>query len=83
MVSLARKGTATTVLTIGLLVVRITRAIESLPHIARAHVSRWGDGSAHPHIFFFARPPGRIRSIARYPPGGPGRLAARRPGQPA
>jgi hypothetical protein len=34
------------------------RAIESLPHIARAHVSRWGDGSAHVHVFFFARPAG-------------------------
>jgi diadenosine tetraphosphate (Ap4A) HIT family hydrolase len=42
----------------GLLVVRIARAIESLPHIARAHVSRWGDGGAHLHIFFFARPAG-------------------------
>jgi hypothetical protein len=42
----------------GLLIVRITQAIESLPHIARAHVSRWGDGAAHLHIFFFARPAG-------------------------
>jgi hypothetical protein len=42
----------------GLLIVRITQAIESLPHIARAHVSRWGDGGAHLHIFFFARPAG-------------------------
>jgi hypothetical protein len=38
--------------------VRICQAIESLPHIARAHVSRWGDGGAHLHIFFFARPAG-------------------------
>jgi hypothetical protein len=42
----------------GLLVVRIAQAIESLPHIARAHVSRWGDGGAHLHVFFFARPAG-------------------------
>ena len=42
----------------GLLITRICRAIESLPHIARAHVSRWGDGGAHLHIFFFARPEG-------------------------
>ncbi len=42
----------------GLLLVRISRAIESLPHIARAHVSRWGDGGAHLHLFFFARPAG-------------------------
>jgi hypothetical protein len=43
---------------LGLLTVRIARAIEGLPHIARAHVSRWGDGSAHLHLFFFARPAG-------------------------
>jgi diadenosine tetraphosphate (Ap4A) HIT family hydrolase len=43
---------------LGLLVVRIARAIEALPHIARAHVSRWGDGGAHLHLFFFARPAG-------------------------
>jgi diadenosine tetraphosphate (Ap4A) HIT family hydrolase len=42
----------------GLLVVQIARAIESLPHIARAHVSRWGDGGAHLHVVFLARPAG-------------------------
>lgn len=43
---------------LGLLTVHVARAIESLPHIARAHVSRWGDGGAHLHVFFFARPAG-------------------------
>jgi diadenosine tetraphosphate (Ap4A) HIT family hydrolase len=43
---------------LGLLVVHVARAIESLPHIARAHVYRVGDGGAHLHIFFFARPAG-------------------------
>jgi hypothetical protein len=43
---------------LGLLTVHLARAIESLPHIARAHVSRWGDGGAHLHVFFFARPAG-------------------------
>jgi hypothetical protein len=43
---------------LGLLTVHTARAIESLPHIARAHVSRWGDGGAHLHVFFFARPAG-------------------------
>jgi hypothetical protein len=42
----------------GLLIARIARAIEALPHIARAHVSRWGDGGAHLHLFFYARPAG-------------------------
>jgi len=43
---------------LGRLVVHIARAIEALPNIARAHVSRWGDGGAHLHLFFFARPNG-------------------------
>ena len=43
---------------LGRLTVHTARAIESLPHIARAHVSRWGDGSAHLHVFFLARPKG-------------------------
>ena len=43
---------------LGILVVHIARAIESLPHIARAHVYRVGDGGAHLHVFFFARPAG-------------------------
>jgi len=42
----------------GRLIVHVARAIESLPHVARAHVSRWGDGGAHLHVFFFARPEG-------------------------
>lgn len=43
---------------LGKLIVHVARAVESLPHIARAHVSRWGDGGAHVHVFFFARPEG-------------------------
>lgn len=43
---------------LGLLTVGIARAIEALPHIARAHVARWGDGGAHLHVLFFARPAG-------------------------
>jgi hypothetical protein len=42
----------------GQLIVHVARAIESLPHIARAHVSRYGDGGEHVHIFFLARPEG-------------------------
>jgi diadenosine tetraphosphate (Ap4A) HIT family hydrolase len=55
---------------LGILVAHIARAIESLPHIARAHVSRWGDGGAHLHIFFFARPAGFIQHRARASPSG-------------
>jgi diadenosine tetraphosphate (Ap4A) HIT family hydrolase len=41
---------------LGRLSAHIARAIESLPHIARAHVMRIGDGGEHLHIWFFARP---------------------------
>lgn len=39
----------------GRLMVALGAAIEALPSVARVHV-RWGDGGAHAHIFFFARP---------------------------
>lgn len=45
----------------GRLIVHIARSVESLPNIARAHVSRWGDGGAHLHVFFFARPEGFVQ----------------------
>jgi hypothetical protein len=32
-----------------------------LPHISRAHVYRIGDGGAHLHIWFFARPEGQAQ----------------------
>jgi hypothetical protein len=31
-------------------------AIETLPSVARVHISKWGDGGAHAHVFFFVRP---------------------------
>lgn len=43
---------------LGVLVVHVARAVEGLPHVARAHVSRWGDGGAHLHVFVYARPEG-------------------------
>jgi hypothetical protein len=43
---------------LGVLMVHIARAVESLPHVARCHVSKWGDGGAHLHLFFYARPEG-------------------------
>ncbi len=44
---------------LGVLTTHIARHIESLPHIARAHVYRLGDGGAHLHVWFFARPQGQ------------------------
>jgi hypothetical protein len=37
---------------------RLVRIIEGLPHIARCHLGRWGDGSAHCHVWLFARTAG-------------------------
>ena len=36
--------------------VALVRAVEALPSVARCHVSRWGDGGAHFHWWFIARP---------------------------
>lgn len=43
---------------LGLLIVRITQLVEAVPQVARCHVTRWGDGGAHLHVFFWARPAG-------------------------
>lgn len=51
----------------GRLSVWITRIVERLPHVGRVHTSRWGDGSAHLHVWFIARPsrlPGILGSMA-------------------
>jgi len=44
---------------LGVLSTHIARHVEALPNIARAHVYRVGDGGAHLHIWFFARPLGQ------------------------
>jgi diadenosine tetraphosphate (Ap4A) HIT family hydrolase len=46
---------------LGLLTTRVVRHIQALPHISRAHVYRIGDGGAHLHIWFFARPEGQAQ----------------------
>jgi diadenosine tetraphosphate (Ap4A) HIT family hydrolase len=46
---------------LGVMTVRLERAIRSLDGVARVHVNRWGDGSAHLHIWFLARPRGRVQ----------------------
>ncbi len=44
---------------LGVLIVHLARHIQALPDIARAHVYRIGDGGAHLHVWFFARPAGQ------------------------
>jgi diadenosine tetraphosphate (Ap4A) HIT family hydrolase len=41
---------------LGPLIVRVERAVDAVGHIGRVHVGRWGDGSAHLHFWFIARP---------------------------
>ncbi|MFB7944761.1 hypothetical protein ACFC6L_07535 [Kitasatospora phosalacinea] len=43
----------------GVLTVHIARQVQARPHVARAHVYRLGDGAAHLHLWFFARPEGQ------------------------
>jgi diadenosine tetraphosphate (Ap4A) HIT family hydrolase len=46
---------------LGLLTTRIVRHVQAVPHISRAHVYRIGDGAAHLHVWFFARPQGQAQ----------------------
>lgn len=46
---------------LGVMTVRLERAIRSLDGVARVHVNRWGDGSAHMHLWFLARPYGQLQ----------------------
>ncbi|MCL8026749.1 hypothetical protein [Nocardioides bruguierae] len=40
----------------GVLIGAVTAAAESLPSVHRCHLARYGDGGAHLHLFFWARP---------------------------
>jgi hypothetical protein len=46
---------------LGLLAVRIDRAVRGLGGIGRVHVNKWGDGGAHLHVVFLARPAGLLQ----------------------
>ncbi|GAB3280326.1 hypothetical protein GCM10027589_07280 [Actinocorallia lasiicapitis] len=45
----------------GPLAARVERAIMSITGIARVHALRWGDGNAHFHMYFYARPYGQMQ----------------------
>lgn len=47
--------------TMGPVVKRLAGAIQQLEGVARTHFSRWGDGSAHFHMHFLARPLGMMQ----------------------
>lgn len=46
---------------LGVVLVRVERAIAAVPGVGRVHVSRFGDGGAHLHVFLFARPAGLLQ----------------------
>lgn len=46
---------------LGVMTVRLERAVRSLDGVARVHVNRWGDGAAHMHLWFLARPHGQLQ----------------------
>lgn len=50
----------------GILSTHLARHIEALPHIARAHAYRLGDGGAHLHLWFFARPKGQSQMLGSW-----------------
>jgi len=52
----------------GSLTVRIARHMRALPHVTRAHVYRFGDGAAHLHVWFFARPEGQAQLFGSWLP---------------
>jgi hypothetical protein len=43
------------------LATHVARHVEALPNISRSHVYRIGDGGAHLHVWFFARPEGQAQ----------------------
>jgi hypothetical protein len=46
---------------LGVLTVHLARHVQALPGVSRAHVYRLGDGGAHLHVWFFARPEGQAQ----------------------
>jgi hypothetical protein len=45
----------------GVITVHLDRAIRGLGNIGRVHVNKWGDGGAHLHLTFLARPEGLLQ----------------------
>jgi diadenosine tetraphosphate (Ap4A) HIT family hydrolase len=53
---------------LGVLTTHLSRHVEALPNITRAHVYRVGDGGAHLHVWFFARPEGQAQLYGSWLP---------------
>jgi diadenosine tetraphosphate (Ap4A) HIT family hydrolase len=46
---------------LGILTVRLDRILSAIPTVGRVHVNKWGDGGAHLHVWFIARPAGVLQ----------------------
>jgi diadenosine tetraphosphate (Ap4A) HIT family hydrolase len=46
---------------LGPMIQRVEAAVRQVPGTGRVHVNKWGDGAAHLHLFFFARPIGMMQ----------------------
>jgi hypothetical protein len=53
---------------LGVMTVRLEKAIRSLPGVAHVHVNRWGDGESHLRFWLLARPVGRPELRGPYLP---------------
>ncbi|WP_250035478.1 hypothetical protein [Paractinoplanes maris] len=53
---------------LGVLTKYVAKHIQALAHVSRAHVYRIGDGGAHLHIWFFARPEGQAQLYGSWLP---------------
>lgn len=53
---------------LGVMTVRLEKAIRSLPGVAQVHVNRWGDDASHLRVWFLARPTGRPELRGPYLP---------------
>jgi hypothetical protein len=53
---------------LGVMTVRLERAMRSLPGVAQVHISRNGDDETHLRMWFLARPTGRLQLRGRFLP---------------
>ncbi len=53
---------------LGVMTVRLEKAIRSLPGVAQVHVNRWGDDESHLRVWFLARPERRPELRGQYLP---------------
>jgi hypothetical protein len=53
---------------LGVMTVRLEKAIRSLPEVAQVYMSRWDDGASHLRVWFLARPNGRRELQGPYLP---------------